>query len=227
MIYVLFGVLILVLIFGPQYWIKTTLKRYGKWRKDLQGTGGELAKHLVERFQLEGVTVVRGAVGADYYDPEEKIISLSPQHYDGQSVAAAAVATHETGHAIQHREKNPDFMQRQKRIRMAMAIERFSVMALLVSPVIFALTRVPHSMIITVLMGTSGMLANVWVQFKNLPVEMDASFGKAMPILEEGYLTGNDLLSARAVLKAAAYTYIAAALASLLNLGRWLMVLRG
>ena len=113
MIYVLFGLLILILIFGPQYWIRTTLKRYGKWRKDLQGTGGELAEHLVERFQLDGVKVVRGGMGADYYDPEEKIISLSPQHYDGQSVAAVAVATHETGHAIQHKEQNPDFMQRQ------------------------------------------------------------------------------------------------------------------
>lgn len=226
MVYVLFGLLILALVFGPQYWIQVTMKRYGKWRKDLQGTGGELARHLVERFQLEGVTVVRGGQGDDFYDPEGKVISLSPDHYDGQSIAAVAVAAHETGHAIQHKEKNPAFMQRQKRIRTAIAIERFSVMALMISPLVFALTRVPHSMILTMLIGISGMLASVWVQFKNLPVEMDASFGKAMPILEEGYLTGNDLRGARAVLKAAAYTYVAAALASLLNLGRWLMILR-
>ena len=226
MSYVVIGLLILILVFGPQYWVHSTLKRYGKCRKDLQGTGGELAEHLVERFSLEGVKVVRGKPGEDYYDPEAKIISLSPQHFDGQTVAAVAVATHETGHAIQHKEQQPDFMKRQQRIRTAINIERFSAMALLVSPLIFALTRVPHSMLLTVFIGLSGMLANVWVQYRNLPVELDASFGKAMPILEQGYLSGDDLLGARVVLKAAAYTYVAAALASLLNLGRWLMILR-
>ena len=70
------------------------------------------------------------------------------------------------------------------------------------------------------------MLAVVWVQFINLPVEMDASFNKALPILEEGYLAPEDLYGARKVLKAAAMTYVAAALASLLNLGRWIAVLR-
>lgn len=226
MIYVLLLLLVVVLVFGPQYWVRTTLKRYGSHRKDLQGTGGELAQHLVERFNLQGVEVIRGGDGEDYYDPEDKKISLSPQHYDGQSIAAAAVAAHETGHALQHEEEHPQFMLRQKRIRTAMVIERFSAMALLVTPLVFALTRVPHSMLLTVLIGVAGMLANIWVQLKNLPIEVDASFNKAMPILEEGYLHEPDLVGARAVLKAASYTYVAGALASLLNLGRWLMILR-
>lgn len=226
MIYVLLLLLILVLVFGPRYWIQTTLKRYGSPRKDLQGTGGELAQHLIERFNLDGVEVVRGGDGEDYYDPEAKKISLSPQHYDGQSIAAVAVAAHETGHALQHKEEHPEFMLRQKRIRTAMVIERFSAMALLITPLIFALTRVPHAMLLTALIGITGMLANIWVQMKNLPIEMDASFNKALPILEGDYLQQSDLVGARKVLKAAAYTYVAAAFASLLNLGRWLMILR-
>ena len=226
MVYFWLMLLVLLLVFGPQFWVRSVIKRHSAHRMDLQGTGGELAEHLVERFQLEGVTVVRGNEGEDYYDPEKKKISLSPQNYDGQSISAVAVATHETGHAIQHQEKHPDFMLRQKRIRTALTIERFSAMALLITPFIFALTRVPHSMLLTVLIGVAGMLANIWVQLKNLPVELDASFNKAMPILEEGYLAGPDLPGAREVLKVAAYTYVAAALASLLNLGRWLMILR-
>lgn len=226
MLYALLVALVPLLVFGPQFWVQSVLRRYSLHRKDLQGTGGELAEHLVERCQLEGVTVIKGREGEDYYDPVERKISLSPRHYDGQSISAVAVAAHETGHAIQHQEGHPDFMLRQKRIRTALAIERFSAMALLVTPFIFAITRVPHSMLLTVLIGVAGMLANIWVQLKNLPVEMDASFNKALPILAEGYISDADLIGARKVLKAAAHTYVAAALASMLNLGRWLMILR-
>ena len=226
MIFVILGILIVVLVFGPQFWVRSTLKRYGGDRPDLQGTGGELAEHLVQRFELEGVSVRKGLPGEDFYNPEEKLISLSPENYDGRSISAVAVATHETGHALQHQEKNPGFMLRQRRIKTAMAIERFSALALMVTPFVFLLTRVPHSMLLTVLIGISGMLAAVWVQFVNLPVELDASFNKAMPILSEGYLSEKDLPAARKVLKAAALTYVAATLASLLNLGRWLTILR-
>ncbi|MGI9273873.1 MAG: zinc metallopeptidase [Endozoicomonas sp.] len=226
MIFVVLGILIVVLVFGPQFWVRYTLKRYGGDRPDLQGTGGELAEHLVQRFELDGVRVQKGLPGEDYYNPEEKLISLSPEIYDGRSISAVAVATHETGHALQHQEKHPGFMLRQRRIKTAMAIERFSAMALMITPFIFILTRVPHSMLLTVLIGISGMLAAVWVQFVNLPVELDASFKKAMPILAEGYVPDKDLLAAQKVLKAAALTYVAATLASLLNLGRWLAILR-
>ena len=226
MIFVVLGILIVVLVFGPQFWVRYTLKRHGGDRPDLQGTGGELAEHLVQRFELEGVRIQKGLPGEDYYNPEEKLISLSPENYDGRSISAVAVATHETGHALQHQEKHAGFMLRQRRIRTAMAIERFSAMALMITPFIFLLTRVPHSMLLTVLIGISGMLAAVWVQFVNLPVELDASFNKAMPILAEGYLSEKDLPAARQVLKAAALTYVAATMASLLNLGRWLAILR-
>ncbi len=219
-------ILILLLVFGPQLWVRLTLKRYSGDRSDLQGTGGELAEHLIERFRLEGVTVCQGQPGEDYYNPDEKIVSLSPGNYTGRSVTAVAVATHEVGHAIQHKEQHPGFMLRQKRIRTAIRIERFSAIALMITPVIFLLTRIPQSTLLTVVIGATGMLAVVWVQFINLPVEMDASFNKALPILEEGYLAPEDLYGARKVLKAAAMTYVAAALASLLNLGRWIAVLR-
>lgn len=224
--FLILGVLIVALIFSPQIWVRRTLKKYGRDRSDLQGTGGELAEHLVERFQLEGVTVKKGGSGEDFYNPDEKVISLSPEHYDGKSIAAVAVATHETGHAIQHKEKHEGFMLRQKRILFALMIERFSAMALMVSPFIFLFTRVPQSSLITLTLGMLGMISSLWVQFVNLPVEMDASFNKALPILREGYLAPEDMPAARKVLSVAAFTYVAGALASLLNLGRWIAILR-
>ena len=219
------ALLILTFVFGPQLWVRYVLKRHGTHRPDLRGTGGELADHLIKRFELD-VKVRMGAAGEDYYDPHERVISLSPEHYEGQSIAAVAIAAHEVGHAIQHKEEHPGFMLRQRRIRTAIAIERISAIALMISPVIFLLTRVPQSTFLTAIIGAVGMLAVVWVQFMNLPVEQDASFNKALPILEEGYLMISDQPAARQVLKAAALTYVAAALASLLNLGRWIAVLR-
>ena len=226
MLFLILGVLIVALVFGPQIWVRHTLKKYGKDRPDLQGTGGELAEHLVERFQLEDVTVRKGGAGEDYYNPDEKVISLSPEHYSGKSIAAVAVATHETGHAIQHKEKHEEFMLRKNRILFALMLERFSALALMVSPFIFLFTRVPQSSLITLTLGGLGMISALWVQFVNLPVEIDASFNKALPILQEGYLAPEDMPAAQKVLKVAAFTYVAAALASLLNLGRWIAILK-
>ena len=226
MLVVVLLVAILALVFGPQLWIKRTLRIYGVHRSDLSGTGGELAEHLIQRFSLEGTSVKEGREGEDFYDPENKVVSLSGSHFHGKSIAAVAVATHEVSHALQHHEQHTGFMKRQRRIRIAIMIERFSVIALMVTPLIFLLTRVPQSTLITLLLGASGMVASLWVQLMNLPVEMDASFNKALPILEEGYLSGDDLPAARKVLKAAALTYVAAALASLLNIGRWFAILR-
>ncbi|OED50550.1 peptidase [Endozoicomonas sp. (ex Bugula neritina AB1)] len=224
--FIILGVLIILLVFGPQWWVRRTLNRYGHERADLSGTGGELAKHLIERFELKGVKVQEGGIGEDYYNPEDKVVSLSSAHYSGKSLAAVAVATHEVGHALQHKQRHKGFMLRQRRIRLAATIERLSAIALLISPILFLLTRVPQSTLLTLVIGGAGMLASIWVQCINLPVELDASFNKAMPILSEGYLSNEDLPSARKVLWAAAMTYVAGALASLLNLGRWIAILR-
>ena len=224
--FLILGVLVVVLVFGPQIWVRCILKKYGRNRPDLQGTGGELAEHLIERFQLEDVTVIKGEAGEDYYNPDEKVISLSPEHYSGKSIAAVAVATHETGHAMQHKEKHEGFMLRQNRILFALMVERFSAVALMVSPFIFLLTKVPQSSLITLTLGGLGMIASLWVQLVNLPVEIDASFNKALPVLQEGYLAPEDMPAAQKVLKVAAFTYVAAALASLLNPGRWIAILR-
>ncbi len=219
------GLLILLLVFGPQLWVRRTLKKYSVKRYDLPGTGGELAEHLVKRFALADIVVREGGKGEDYYDPKKKLISLSPDHYSGRSVAAVAVATHEVGHALQHQQQHPGFMKRQRRLALALFVERLSAIALIASPVLFLITRVPQSTVLILLVGLAGMLASLWVQVINLPIEHDASFNKALPILAEGYLSEQDLPAARKVLKAAAMTYLAAALASFLNIGRWLAIL--
>jgi hypothetical protein len=87
--------------------------------------------------------------------------------------------------------------------------------------------RSPAAIFAMIALGILLLAVRVLVHFFTLPVEYDASFNKALPILKEGgYLQENDLAAARSVLKAAALTYVAGALMSLLNLARWIRLLR-
>ena len=93
--------LLLAAMLVPQVWIKRVLARHGAERLDLPGTGAELARHLLDRAGLRDVKVELTGDG-DHYDPEGRAVRLMPQHYDGRSVAAVAVAAHEVSHALQH-----------------------------------------------------------------------------------------------------------------------------
>ncbi len=89
------------------------------------------------------------------------------------------------------------------------------------------IARVPQASLGILLLAVASMALGTLVHLVTLPVELDASYGKALPILEQGnYLQDGDLPHARRILKAAALTYVAGSLASLLNLGRWIAVLR-
>ena len=100
-------------------------------------------------------------------------------------------------------------------------------MLLVAAPAVFVLTRVPQASALTLLIGVLSMALGTLVHLVTLPVEFDASYGKALPILKEGnYLHDGDLEHAEKILKAAALTYVAGSLASLLNLGRWIAVFR-
>ncbi len=95
------SLILLAVLFGPQVWVRRVLAQHGVDRPDLPGTGGELARHLLDEAGLRSVKVELTGDG-DHYDPEEHAVRLLPQHHDGRSVAAVAVAAHEVSHAMQH-----------------------------------------------------------------------------------------------------------------------------
>lgn len=216
------GLLLLALSFGPQFWVKRVLSRHGVERPDLPGTGAELARHLLDEADLQSVTVERTDKG-DHYDPDARAVRLSPPHHDGRSIAAVAVAAHEVSHAVQHARKEPAFQRRYDLVRQLIWVERIASVILLLAPVMFVLVRSPALVALQVLAGVAMLAIHVLVHLTTLPVEFDASFGKALPVLTRGrYLSAGDMPAARSVLKAAAYTYVAAALATLLNVARWI-----
>lgn len=224
--YALILILILIVIFGPQLWARYTFNRYNKSLDKIPGTGGELAKHLVERFKLD-VTVEQAGQEGDHYDPTSKTVRLSEQFFNTKSLSAIAVAAHEVGHAIQHHRNETMLDTRTKLARLALYAQKFGTMMIIAMPFVTFITKAPASGFLMASIFILSMAMAVIVNLVTLPVELDASFGKALPILIEGnYVDKADLPAVRKVLRAAAYTYVAASLASLLNLWRWLAILR-
>lgn len=210
----------------PSLWVRWTLQRHAADREDFPGTGGELARHLLNRYDLPGVAVERSD-GGDHYDPVAKAVRLTPAHFDGRSVAAVAVATHEVGHALQDAGGDRFLLLRQRLAALASVTDKLAGVFFLASPVFGVLARTPLAFGALVAVGVALLSVRVVATLVTLPVEFDASFRKAMPILSDGnYLHEADLPAARSVLRAAALTYLAAALISLVNLARWIRLLR-
>ena len=218
-------VLVLVIVFGPQLWAQYILKRHSKQRPGIPGTGGELALHLIANSELDGVTVERTEQG-DHYDPIEKVVRLSEAVFDGKSLTAVAVTAHEVGHAIQDHLNYAPLRIRTRLVGVAAFSERFGAMILVGLPFITALTRIPAAGALMLVAGLSVLLVPVVVHLVTLPVEFDASFKRALPILALGYVPEEDMPAARRILTACALTYVAASLSALLNFWRWIAFLR-
>ena len=217
--------LVLALIFGPSLWVKLVMKRYSSEKPEIPGPGGELANHLIERFSLQDVKVEVTELG-DHYDPIEKKVRLLKEHYESKSLTAVAIAAHEVGHAIQDHQGDKRLATRTKMVPIVDKVARWSVAIIYLSPVIGIITRHPMPFSLLLLLGLSGFIARMMVHAVTLPIEYDASFSKALPLLREGnYVSQSDEKAVSLILKAAALTYVSAALADILNLGRWIVLL--
>lgn len=226
MIAIIILAFVLAVVALPQLLVRTTISRHSGDRPDLPGTGGELARHLLDRFGLSHVKVEVTDKG-DHYDPDAGSVRLLPQHHDGRSLSAVAIAAHEVSHAIQHGNGERKLALRQRLVRVAMVTDRIAGVFFLAAPVLTVIIRSPVALAGTIALGIALLSVRVVVNLVTLPVETDASFAKALPILKDGgYLSEDDLPAARNVLRAAAFTYVAGALISLINLARWIRLLR-
>jgi len=224
--FVLILLFVIALLFGPQWWAQYTFRRYSKSLDSLQGTGGELARHLLDRFEMSHVKVEKTDPDSDHYDPNDLAVRLSPNNFDGKSLTAIAVAAHEVGHAIQHYKKEPLLLWRGRLAVFANAVQKFGVSAMMAMPIATAITRAPALGAFLLIVGIGSMFMATLVHLITLPVETDASFNKALPILEAGYIDTKDIPKVRRILRAASLTYLAGSMASLLNLWRWIAILR-
>ncbi|HWE16245.1 MAG TPA: zinc metallopeptidase [Hyphomicrobiaceae bacterium] len=223
-------VLVLVLVLGlavlPQMWVRRVIAQHSAERPDFPGTGGEFARHLLDGMKLGHVKVEETALG-DHYDPDAKAVRLMPQHFKGRSLAALVIAAHETGHAMQDATEYPPLKARTRLAKRAIWMEKVGAVVMLAAPIMMVLAKGPQILLVEFAAGMLILGMALAMHAYTLPVEFDASFRRALPVLKAGrYIPDRDLPAARQILRAAAFTYVAAAGMSLLDVMRWLRVLR-
>lgn len=227
MLYILLSAIFAILVYAPSLWVRIIMHKYSRTLKDMPGTGGELAEHLVQRFELASVKVEKTTGLGDHYDPAAQVVRLSPNNYDGKSLTAVAVAAHEVGHAIQFQRNEKISQLRKKYIPLAMMLKKTGILLMALVPIMGFVVKAPAAVIAVIVVSIVLQLLGALAYLIVLPEELDASFNKAMPILVQGnYVRQRDIPAVRRVLKAAALTYFAGALVDVINIGRWLAVLR-
>lgn len=226
MIYVILIVFALFVVLGPSVWVKRVLAKYSQPEDRYEGTGASLARHLLDKHGLQSVNVEPTEIG-DHYDPVAKVVRLTQDKHDGRSLTAITVAAHEVGHALQDQTDYAPLRWRTRLVRAMSGIEKVGAGVLVLSPFLGMVTRVPA---LGLLLFAAGMLTlgtSAIVHLVTLPTEFDASFNRALPMLDEyRILKSSDRPHARRLLTAAALTYVSASLMSLLNIARWIAILR-
>lgn len=207
-----------LLVVLPQLWIHRIMDRHAAERADIAGTGGEFARHALDQLKLYGVKVEQTEMG-NHYDPISRTVRLEPRFMSGRSLSAIVVAAHEVGHAMQHAMNLPMF---ERRIRVAEKAHIFSMVAagfLFAAPLLMLIGKTPMALVINVVGIVGSILLSLMTQIVTLPVEFDASFNRALPLLQKGrYIKDEDVPAARSLLRAAAYTYVAGLLRTLIQI---------
>ena len=211
----------IMLIILPQFWVRGILNKYTKELSSVGKSGREVAREILNRNGLQNVSVELTHQG-DHYDPTHKAVRLSDNFYNGTSLSAVTVAAHECGHAIQDAE-NYGFMRLRTVVTPVVQVCQFGPYLLMLS--LMLMSFLPFWKL-TALVGLL-MYTGIFIfQVITLPVELDASFGRAIPVLEgQGYISPDEKAKANQILQACAFTYVAAALYSLIEIIRWAMIL--
>ena len=212
-------------MFGPHLWARHVLNRYNR-QEYFSGSGIDLARLVLERLNLNEVTVEITDTG-DHYDPAEKTIRLTKSVCGRKTLTAVVVAAHEVGHAIQDQNGYKPLKTRTRMIGTAQKLERIGAIIMMAVPVLAGVTRAPSVGVLMFIGGFATLCIPLLVHLLTLPTEFDASFKRALPLLTSGsYIPPEDLPAARKILIACALTYVANSLIGLLNVWRWIRVLR-
>lgn len=201
-----------------QFRVQSTFRRYSQVGTARGYTGAEIAAAILRSKGISGVRIepTPGFL-SDHYDPTSRTLRLSPDVYDGRSVSAAGVAAHEVGHAIQHAEAYAFLRMRSNIVPVLNVTSRMAMPAIMIGFALASFSRSSFGSTL-VLLGIALFAVTVLFQLITLPVEFDAS-RRALVAMEQGQLVlPRELEGAREVLGAAALTYVAAAVASLLQL---------
>ncbi len=201
----------LLLSLIAQIRVKSAYSKYSKIRASNGMTGAQVARRILDAEGVPGVTIemVRGRL-TDHYDPSKKVLRLSEGVYSGNSVAAAGIAAHEVGHAIQHARSYSPLVLRTTLVPLAQLGSNLSWILIMIGFFV--------SMTSLVWAGIALFGAAVLFSVVTLPVEFNASARAKEALPRLGLVAAGDTAGVGAVLNAAAMTYVAAALTAILQL---------
>jgi Zn-dependent membrane protease YugP len=207
--------ILILLAFGLSVWasfrVKGTFKKFAQVRSESVMTGYDVARRILDENGLHDVPVepVRGTL-TDHYDPLSRTVRLSEPVYFDSSISAISVAAHECGHAIQHQQSYPMLVVRHKMfpvVNFSSGIAPF----LLLGGFFF---KLPGLLLLGIVLFSAAVLFQIFT----LPVEFNASSRARDILVGNGYINNHEESGVAKVLNAAALTYVAAALISVLQL---------
>ncbi len=191
--------------------VKSAFNKFSKVANSARMSGAEMAKELLLRNGLTDVQVMEGrGLLSDHYDPTKRVVKLSPEVYNNQSVAAIGIAAHETGHAIQHARAYKPLMLRNMMVPVASIGSNFAWIVIIAGFIMSALSLVKIGIVL--------FSAVVLFQLITLPVEFNASSRAKTMLHEYGLVPSSDSRGVAKVLNAAAMTYVAAAASAIMTL---------
>ena len=206
-----------LILFLPNLWVNYVLKKNNEILPDMPFTGKELGNRILKELKINNVTI-HSIKQLDHYNPIEKKVHISENKIDKKSITSISVVVHEIGHAIQDKENYKPLILRQKLIEKTTIFQRLGSFLLIIGlPSIFAFTKSPLITFIAAILIMGCLSTNVLIHLITLPVEFDASFKRALPILKK-YVPNENMKQCKSVLRAAAFTYLAQSIISIFRL---------
>lgn len=219
MIGTIFVMIAAVLALWAQMKVQSTYSRYKKIPNSRGMSGAQIARQILDSEGLYDIQIyeVKGQL-SDHFHPGKKTINLSSDIYNGTSIAALAVAAHECGHAIQHKEKYVPITLRNAILPFANVGQYLGWFAIFIG---LAIRNTNLAWF-----GLFAMCGILLFQVVTLPVEFNAS-ARALTILKTHYLTDSEYAGAKSMLSAAAMTYVAAMISTLMSMLRIFLLILG
>ena len=212
-----------VIVMMAQMSVQGAYQKYKKIANRKGYTGAQVAREILNRNGLSsiGVEVASGGVLSDHYDPTHHVVRLSPDIYYNQSIASISVAAHEVGHALQHKENYGWISLRNRILPYANIASNLGWVVLFLGLFLFGGTDN-----IVFQLGFIMLVIIVIFQLVTLPIELNSSSRALKQLTGNGYIYEEEAEQCRSMLKAAAFTYIAALINSILQILRVLLMTR-
>lgn len=209
--------MIIVLVAGglsalAQTWVMTAFNKYRRYGNSRNLTGAEAAEMMLRAEGVTDIAIRRYDAGtlSDNFDPRKKVINLSPDVYDGRSISSVGVACHEAGHALQYVQHYAPMKFRSFLVLPTSLGSRLAIPMIFIGLIVGSLGLVKIGVVL--------FAVTFLFQVVTLPVELDASARSKRALVAHGIVRGDEARGVSAVLNAAAFTYIAAAIGSLVML---------